>query len=117
MKLIFDSEEKVHKYIFFVLLAALFCVLVPMIAIATYGNMTSDDFQSARYSAHIWAQTHSILKMLGGQIRQVTELYLYWDGKYIAEFVASGFLGIFGENAYYICNTFIFFSLMNKHTN
>ena len=101
------KTEKVQiKLIFLMTIVAMAAVLIPLFRIAYYNFMSVDDFSYALHAGEIWEETHSVFKVLIGQIPYTWEYYFSWQGTFFSVWLTTSITGIFGENAYYVTTWF-----------
>ncbi|MBR1478801.1 MAG: hypothetical protein IJ608_12725 [Lachnospiraceae bacterium] len=112
VKYIMEDENRILGIMRIAAIIALIAILIPMVHISFYNCMSTDDFQYGRYASEAWHSTHSVIALIGGQMRHVKQLYMNWEGKFSAEFICAGLLGVFGDDMYYMCNIAIFLSLI-----
>lgn len=96
------TEKGQLKVVFLTMCVLFAAVLIPLFWIGYYNFRSVDDFSYAMNSESIWKETHSVLKVLLGQIPYTWDYYQKWQGTFFSEWFTTSMMGIFSENAYYM---------------
>ena len=81
-------------------------ILIPLFWISTYNFKSMDDLSYAKNAELVWQESHSVLKVMGSQIKDTWEIYQEWQGTYFGLWFFTSMIGIFGESAYYMGTVF-----------
>ena len=89
-----------YKLLFFIFLAVLAALLVPLLVVGGYAVPCADDY-SYGFEAHkVFTETGSVVKALFTGARHVAEVYEIWQGTFSAIFLFSVQPAVFGEKLY-----------------
>jgi len=89
-----------YKLIKYLLIAALFLSLVPLLAIGFYAVPAADDFSYGSYAHLAWQESGNVLAAMSGALEKTIESYKSWQGTFSAIFVMSLQPAVFSESLY-----------------
>ncbi len=96
---------------FFVLLALLAAVLLPMLVIAAYDVPCADDFSYGSSTHRVWVETHSLPAVLSKAAWVVDNYYHGWQGTFSATFLFSLQPAVFSARLYWVTPVLMLLSL------
>lgn len=88
------------KRLFFVLLIITCCMLLVMFAIAPFNYPSADDYGFGLAGNRVWNETHSMWRVVQVAANNVGDLYMNWQGNFVAVFLMGLQPAVFGVWAY-----------------
>jgi hypothetical protein len=96
-----------HRTICLALLIAFFLSLLPMIVIARYNHLSTDDFNFGQHTAPAYRETGSFAKTVKAAFYTVRSTYRDWQGTFTAVFFMSLHPAVFNESLYWLVPLFL----------
>lgn len=89
-----------EKAVFWLALAAVVLMLVPMLLVARYNVPCADDYHFGAPTHAAWQATHSLAAVVKAAGEKVAERYANWQGTYSAMFLMALQPAVFGNGFY-----------------
>jgi len=89
-----------EKAVFWLVLAAVVLMLVPMLLVARYNVPCADDYHFGAPTHAAWQATHSLAAVVKAAGEKVAERYANWQGTYSAMFLMALQPAVFGNGFY-----------------
>ena len=90
-----------EKVAFWLALAAVVLMLVPMLLVARYNVPCADDYHFGAPTHAAWQATHSLAAVVKAAGEKVAERYANWQGTYSAMFLMALQPAVFGNG--FVC--------------
>lgn len=95
-------ESTRKKVLFYISILFLIGVISPLFIISFYNFRSVDDYPYIQGIGQIWAQEHSLLKVLRGSFDYAYRSYFVQQGTFLGEWLTSFSIAVFSENHYYM---------------